>query len=59
LGDSALERVYIDHLSRVALLPRGLQSWLIRHDRASMTVESGGEKFTITGSVSHEQQQTR
>lgn len=35
-----------------------LQSWLTRHDRASVTVESGGEKLTITGSLSHDQQQT-
>jgi hypothetical protein len=35
-----------------------LQSWLTRHDRASVTVESGGEKVTITGSLSREQQQT-
>jgi hypothetical protein len=35
-----------------------LQSWLTRHDRASVTLESGGEKFTITGSPSREQQLT-
>ena len=35
-----------------------LQSWLTRHDRASVTVESGGEKITITGSLSREQQRT-
>jgi len=35
-----------------------LQSWLTRHERASVTVESGGEKFTITGSLSREQQKT-
>ncbi len=35
-----------------------LQSWLTRHDRASVTVESGGEKLIITGSLSREQQQT-
>jgi len=35
-----------------------LQSWLIRHDRTSVTVENG-EKFTITGSFSREQQETR
>jgi len=34
-----------------------LQSWLTRHDRASITVESGGEKLTVTGSVSADQQQ--
>jgi Effector Associated Constant Component 1 len=35
-----------------------LQSWLSRHERATVTVESGGEKLTITGSPSHDQQQT-
>lgn len=35
-----------------------LQSWLTRHERASVTVESGGEKFTITGSLSREQQKS-
>jgi hypothetical protein len=35
-----------------------LQSWLTRHDRASVTVETGGEKFTITGSLSREQHKT-
>jgi hypothetical protein len=35
-----------------------LQSWLSRHERASVTVESGGEKFTMIGSLSREQQQT-
>jgi hypothetical protein len=35
-----------------------LQSWLSRHDRATVTVESGGEKLTLTGNLSREQQQT-
>lgn len=35
-----------------------LQAWLTRHERASVTVESGGEKLTLTGSLSHQQQQT-
>ena len=34
-----------------------LQMWLSRHDRASVTVESGGEKFTLTGTLSSEQKQ--
>jgi hypothetical protein len=34
-----------------------LQSWLSRHERATVTVESGGEKLTLTGSLSREQQQ--
>lgn len=33
-----------------------LQSWLTRHDRASVTVERGGEKIVVTGSPSKEQQ---
>jgi hypothetical protein len=33
-----------------------LQMWLSRHDRASVTVESGGEKFTLTGTLSSEQE---
>lgn len=35
-----------------------LQSWLSRHERATVTVESAGEKLTLTGSLSREQQQT-
>jgi hypothetical protein len=34
-----------------------LQVWLSRHDRASVTVESGGDKFTLTGTLSSEQKQ--
>jgi hypothetical protein len=46
-------------LAPVALTTLGgiLQSWLTRHERASVTVESGGEKFTMIGSLSREQQQ--
>ena len=35
-----------------------LQSWLSRHERATVTVESGGAKLTLTGSLSAEQQKT-
>jgi hypothetical protein len=35
-----------------------LQSWLSRHERVTVTVESGGEKLTITGTPTREQQQT-
>lgn len=35
-----------------------LQSWLTRHERATVTVESGGEKVTMTGTPTREQQQT-
>jgi hypothetical protein len=37
----------------IGMLPR----WLSRHDRASVTVESGGEKLTLTGTLSNEQKQ--
>jgi hypothetical protein len=33
-----------------------LQTWLSRHERASVTVERGGEKIVVTGSPSKEQQ---
>jgi len=36
---------------------KALQTWLSRHDRASVSVESGGEKIVVTGSPSKEQQQ--
>ena len=32
-----------------------LQSWLSRHERASVTLESGGAKITLTGTPSQEQ----
>jgi len=35
-----------------------LQTWLRRHERATVTVESGGEKLTLTGTLSAEQKQT-
>lgn len=35
---------------------KAVQAWLTRHDRASVTVESGADKITITGSPSKEQQ---
>jgi hypothetical protein len=34
-----------------------LSSWLSRHDRATVTVESGGQKLTLTGSPSAEQRE--
>jgi len=36
---------------------KALESWLSRHERASVSVESGGEKIVVTGSPSKEQQQ--
>jgi len=35
-----------------------LQSWLTRHERATVTIESNGEKLTLNGSISSAQQQT-
>ena len=40
----------------LAALMTALQTWLSRHERASVTVESGGEKLVVTGSPSTEQQ---
>jgi len=34
-----------------------LQLWLSRHDRAGVTVESAGEKLSVTGTLSSEQKQ--
>ena len=33
-----------------------LQAWLYRHEQATVSVESGGEKIVVTGSPSKEQQ---
>jgi hypothetical protein len=38
-------------------LIRIVQAWVSRHDRASVTVESGAEKLTVTGDPSAEQRQ--
>jgi hypothetical protein len=35
-----------------------LQSWLTRHERATVILERAGEKLTLTGTPSREQQQT-
>jgi Effector Associated Constant Component 1 len=40
----------------IAELMKAVQTWLTRHDRATITVESGGEKIVVTGSPSPEQQ---
>jgi hypothetical protein len=34
-----------------------LQSWLTRHERASITLQKGDQKVTVTGTLSKEQQQ--
>ncbi|MBZ5537983.1 MAG: hypothetical protein LAO31_18660 [Acidobacteriia bacterium] len=34
-----------------------VQSWLNRHDRTSLTLERNGEKVTLTGNPSKQQQQ--
>ena len=46
-------------LAPVALkgIMEALEAWLSRHERASVSVESGGEKIVVTGSPSKEQQQ--
>jgi hypothetical protein len=40
----------------VTELIKALQTWLSRHERASVSVESGGEKIQVTGTPSKEQQ---
>lgn len=42
----------------VTELMKTVQAWLTRHDKATVTVERAGEKITITGSPSKEQQRT-
>jgi hypothetical protein len=39
----------------VTALAATLQLWLSRHDRAVVTVESGGEKLSLTGTLSNDQ----
>jgi hypothetical protein len=39
----------------VAGLAATLQLWLSRHDRASVTIESGGEKLALAGTLSDDQ----
>lgn len=34
-----------------------LQTWLARHDKATVTIEMGNDKLTLTGSPSKEQRQ--
>jgi hypothetical protein len=34
-----------------------LQNWLTRHDKATVTIEMGNDKLTLTGSPSKEQRQ--
>lgn len=34
-----------------------LQTWLTRHDKATVTIEMGSDKLTLTGSPSAEQRQ--
>jgi hypothetical protein len=36
---------------------KALQAWLSRHDRASVSIETGGDKIVVTGSPSKEQEQ--
>jgi hypothetical protein len=39
----------------VAAIAATLQLWLSRHDRASITIESGGEKLALAGTLSEDQ----
>jgi hypothetical protein len=59
-GDPVTLTSLVVTLAPVALtgLLTMLQSWLTRHERATVTLESGGEKLTLTGTPSREQQQT-
>lgn len=56
-GDPAIWATLAVTLAPTALteLIRIAQAWLTRHERATLTVETGGEKITITGSPSKEQ----
>jgi hypothetical protein len=56
-GDPAIWATLAVTLAPIALteLIKIAQAWLTRHDRATLTVESGGEKITITGTPSKEQ----
>jgi len=58
-GDAVTLATLAVTLAPVALTEamKVLQNWLSRHERASVTVESGGEKIVVTGSPSKEQQQ--
>jgi Effector Associated Constant Component 1 len=59
-GDPAMLSALVVSMAPIALtaLLGMLQSWLTRHERATVTVESGGEKLTLTGTLSPAQQQT-
>jgi hypothetical protein len=59
-GDAVTLATLAVTLAPIALreFMKALQTWLSRHERASVTVvESGGEKIVVTGSPSKEQQQ--
>lgn len=59
-GDPVTVTTLVVTLSSIAL--KGvvdlLRTWLTCHDRAIVTIETGGEKLTINGSPSREQQET-
>jgi len=59
-GDAVALSSLIVTLAPVALtgMIGMLQAWLSRHERATVTVESGGDKLTLTGSLTAEQQKT-
>jgi hypothetical protein len=58
-GDPATLAALVVTMAPMALteVMKALQTWLSRHDRASVSVESGGGKIVVTGSPSKEQQQ--
>jgi hypothetical protein len=57
-GDAVTLATLAVTLAPIALaeVMKALQTWLSRHERASVAVESGGEKIVVTGSPSKEQQ---
>jgi hypothetical protein len=58
-GDAVTLATLAVTLAPVALteLMKTLQAWLSRHERASVTVESAGQRLVVTGIPSKEQQQ--
>jgi hypothetical protein len=57
-GDPLVLTTLLVTLAPMALTEfmKALQAWLTRHERASVSVESGAEKIVVTGSPSREQQ---
>jgi hypothetical protein len=57
-GDSVAIGTLVVTLAPIFLteLMKALQSWLSRHERASVAIETGSQKIVITGNPSIEQQ---